>query len=134
VTSREAALMAWGIDAVRDYERVKRFYTRYGNALERTYAAAVDGRVGAIGEPDVITRLGDFEFCAEANTKNSAGDAAQRARGNVIVQVAGKLRPGRISGEEFLRRHGIAKPDRAAGECEVAALMLAKDEIEAEVP
>jgi len=127
-------MMAWGIDAVRNYERVKRFYTRYGNALERTYAAAVDGRVGGIGDPDVITRLGSFEFCAEANTKNSAGDAAQRARGNVIVQVAGRTRNGRISGEEFLRRHGIPKPDRIAGECEVAALTLAKDEIEAEVP
>lgn len=128
MTSREAATLAWGLDAVLAYERVKRFYTRYGNALERTFAQAVGGRVGGIGDPDVITDLGSFEFCAEANTKNSAGDAAQRARGCTIVQVSGRLRPGRISGPEFLRLHGIKNPDRVAGDCEIAALNEAKTE------
>lgn len=133
MTSREAALVACGEDAVHGYEFVKTFYTRYGNALERTFAEAVGGRVGAPGEPDVITPLGDFEFCAQATTKNAAGDAAQRASGAIVVQVTGSPRSGRISAVEFLRRHGIKDADRVAGQCEVRALFDARDEARATV-
>jgi len=76
----------------------------------------------------VITWLGGWEFCAAENTKNADGDAAQLAkvgRGQ-IVQVTGKLRPGRISGEDFLRQHGIPNPSRVIGELQIAALELAK--------
>jgi hypothetical protein len=130
VTPREAALVAFGPDAVLAYERVKTFYTRYGHALERTFADRVDGRVGGRGEPDVVTRLGAWEFCAAANTKNSAGDAAQLAKVEPghVVQVSGTPRRGRISGAVFLALHGIKEPARAAGECEVAALQRAKVE------
>jgi len=130
VTSREAATIACGLDAVRAYELVKTFYTRYGNAVERAFAEAVGGRVGGRGEPDVSTRLGEFEFCASANSKNAAGEAAQRARVGVgrIVQVSGPVRPGRISAVEFLRLHGVPEPDRVAGDCQVRALTLARAE------
>jgi hypothetical protein len=133
VTSREAALVACGEEAVRAYELVKTFYTRFGLALERTFADAVEGRRGRRGEPDVVTRLGGFEFCASASSKNSAGRAAERARGAVVVQVSGPLRPGVISGVDFLRRHGVKDAPRVAGQCEVAALNLAKAEAEERV-
>jgi len=130
VTSREAALVAFGPEAVLAYERVKTFYTRYGHALEQTFADRVGGRVGGRGEPDVITRLGEWEFCAAADTKNSAGDAAQLAKVGPghVVQVSGRPRPGRISGAVFLSLHGVKEPARVAGECEVAALHRAKVE------
>lgn len=133
MTSREAALSVFGEAPVRDYERVKRFYTRFGHALERTYAQAAGGRVGERGQLDVITRLGGFEFCAGPNSKNSVGDAAQRARGVLVVQVSGPLRPGRISGVEFLRLHQVKDPERVAGECDVAAMNEAKDDPDADV-
>ena len=130
MTPREAAIAAFGLEAVRSYEQVKAFYTRFGHALERTFAQAVAGRVGGRGEPDLITRLGAWEMCAAANTKNAAGEAAQRALVGPghIVQVSGKPRPGRITGEAFLALHGVPRPDRVAGECEVAALQEAKQE------
>lgn len=36
------------------------------------------------------------------------------------------LRSGRISGSDFLRLHGVEKPDRVATECEIRALEIAK--------
>lgn len=133
MTSREAAILALGVDAVRDYERVKTFYTRYGHALELTYAEAVGGRIGDPGEPDVITPLGGFEFCAQASTKNAAGDAAQRGKvpAGHVVQVSGSPRPGRITGTDFLKLHGVRKPDRIANECEIRALEIARAEADA---
>ena len=127
MTPREAASVALGAEAVLTYERVKSFYTRFGGALESAFAAAVSGRLGARGEPDVVTRLGGWEFCAAANTKNSAGEAAQRARVGPgrIVQVSGDPRPGRISGRAFLELHGVRDAARVAGECELAALRAA---------
>ncbi len=126
MTSREAAILAYGLPAVQAYENVKAFYTRYGSALEQAFADRVGGRQGKRGEADVVTPLGGFEFCAAANTKNSAGEAAQRARGYVIVQVSGKPTKGRISGVEFLRMHRVIDAERVAGECQIAAIRLAK--------
>lgn len=128
MTSREAAIVAFGPEAIRNYERVKAFYTCYGSALERTFAAAVGGRVGGRGEADVITPLGDWEFCAAANTKNAAGNAAQLAKvgPSRIVQVTGKLSKGRISGEQFLSLHKVTNPERVASECTIEALHQAK--------
>ena len=125
-------MLTCGEEAVRSYELVKRFFTRYGHGLERTFAAAVGGRVGGRGEPDVITRLGEWEFCSTANTKNSAGEAAQRERVGPgrIVQVTGTLRPGRISGIQFLELHGVKDPERRASECQVAAALTASVEAE----
>lgn len=130
MTSREAAILALGIDAVRAFEDVKSFYTRYGNALQHAYADAVGGRVGGKGEPDVVTSLGGFEFCSQESTKNAAGDAAQRDKVEPghVVQVSGRLRRGRISGSDFLKLHGVDRPDRAASECEIRALLAARDE------
>jgi len=128
MTSREAALVAFGPEAIRHYEEVKAFYTRLGSAFERSFAAAVGGRVGHRGEADVITRLGEFEFCAAANTKNASGNAAQLARVGAgrVVQVTGAPARGRISGIDFLRMHGVRNAERVAGECEVAALSDAR--------
>lgn len=125
-----------GLDAVRDYETVKTFYTRFGHGLETAFALAVGGRRGGTGEADVITRLGGFEFCAAANTKNSAGEAAQRAKVGAgrIVQVSGALRAGRISGADFLRLHGVERADRVAGECELAAMRYAVPDAEPAMP
>jgi len=126
---RQAAVEAFGVEAVRNYEAVKSFYTKLGRAYEQAFAHRVGGRLGRkAGEADVITRLGAWEFCAAANTKNAAGEAAQLARvGNGrIVQVTGPLRPGHISAVEFLRAHGIADPYSAAHECELAAVNIAR--------
>ena len=130
MTSREAAIVACGIDAVRSYERVKTFYTRLGSAFERAFAEAVAGRVGARGEADVVTRLGEFEFCSASNTKNSAGERAQIARVGAgrVVQVTGVPKVGRITGGEFLRLHGVREHERVAGECQVRAIELARAE------
>src|SRR4029077_18706313 len=124
LTSHEAAVLALGADAVRTYEQVKRFYTRYGSALERSFAAAVGGRVGGPGEADVITRLGEWEFCAAANTKNAAGEAAQRAKVGVgkLVQATGIPRPGRISGVTFLSWHGVLNPEHVSHEAAMTAM------------
>jgi hypothetical protein len=129
MTSRDLAVIAMGADSVLAYERVKAFYTRLGVALERSYAERVGGRLGRRGEADVITRLGEWEFCAAANTKNAAGEAAQRAKVGPqrIVQVTGTPTRGRITGVEFLRQHGVPRPDRAAGECEALALERARE-------
>lgn len=128
MTSREAAALVYGERVVAHYELVKTFYTRYGLALERTYCVAVGGRLGirgrrgVQGEPDVITPLGAFEFCASANTKNAAGNHRDRRSGVVVVQIAERTVRGRISGEEFLRRHGIAEPERVAERCQIEAM------------
>jgi hypothetical protein len=132
MTSREAAAIAYGEAAAAAYELVKRFYTRYGYALERTFAAAVGGRLGRKGrkgehgEPDVITSFGAFEFCAQRMSKNAAGRERDKAsvwpEGVVRVQVAERPIDGRISGEEFLRLHGVGEPERVAAECQVAAM------------
>lgn len=120
-------MVTLGPDAVKHYEAVKTFYTRFGHALETAFADAVGGIVGRPGEADVITRLGEFEFCAAANTKNAAGERAQldKVGPGRIVQVSGVPRPGRISGVDFLRLHGVAQPERIAGECEVVAMRAA---------
>lgn len=131
MTSREAALVALGEEDVAAYERVKSFYTKNGTALQQMYAKAVGGRVGGRGEANIVSRLGDFEFCSSENTTNAAGTAAQIAKVGAgrIVQATGRLRKGRISGVTFLELHGVRDPDRVAGECEVAALNLAKREV-----
>lgn len=128
MTPREAALLALGLGDVEAYERVKTFYTRLGLAFEESFASRVSGRLGGPGEPDVVTRLGGWEFCAAANTKNSAGERAQLARVGPgrIVQVSGRLGRGHISAVEFLRLHGIREPERIAGECEAAAVRAAQ--------
>ena len=128
MTPREAALLALGLADVEAYERVKTFYTRLGLAFEESFARRVGGRLGGRGEPDVITRLGGWEFCAAATTKNSAGERAQLARVGPgrIVQVSGRLGRGHISAVEFLRIHGIREPERAAGECQAAAVGAAR--------
>lgn len=130
MTPREAAIVALGHEAVGAYEEVKTFYTRFGLELERGYAAAVGGRVGRRGEADVVTRLGDFELCAAANTKNAAGDRAQREKVGPcrVVQLSGTPRRGRISGLDFLELHGIRHAARVAGELEVAAMERARQE------
>jgi hypothetical protein len=134
VTSRQAAVAVYGEHAVAMYETVKRFYTRYGVALERTYADAVGGRLGrkggggVKGEPDVITPLGRFEFCAQANTKNAAGVARDTADGVICVQVSERPRNGRISGEDFLRMHNIDNPDSVAVQCQFDAMLQASDD------
>jgi len=136
VSSREAALAVFGPEMVDAYERVKRFYTRYGRALERVFAGAVGGRVGRRGEPDVVTPLGGFEFCASSNTKNAAGNAAQVARVGVgrVVQVSGRPARGRITGVAFLALHGVDEPELVAGELELLALELARvDQLELEL-
>lgn len=127
MTPRQAAIEACGADAVAAYERVKTFYTRFGHALERAFADRVAGTVGGRGAADVTTRLGAFEFCAAANTKNSAGEAAQLAKVGAahVVQVSGVPRPGRITGPEFLRLHGVANPELEAAACAARALELA---------
>lgn len=128
MTPRDAAIEVFGPAAVANYEAVKSFYTKLGRAYEQAFAHRVGGRLGRNGEADVVTRLGAWEFCAAANTKNSAGEAAQLARvGNGrIVQVSGVMRPGHISAVEFLRAHGIADPYSAAHECELAAVNIAR--------
>jgi hypothetical protein len=134
MTSREAACVVYGEAAVAAYEIVKRFYTRYGHALERTYAAAVGGRLGRKGrageqgEPDVITSAGAFEFCAQANSKNAAGRARDKADGVIRVQVSERPKFGRISAEEFLRLHGVGDPARVNAECQVAAMWEAAED------
>ena len=122
--SRDAAALAFGEDALHAYEQVKRFYTLLGRALEREFAYTVGGRAGAVGEADVITDLGEWEFCASGNTKNSAGNRAQLARvpAGHVVQVFGTPRRGRISCEEFLKLHGIPNPRFRASECRIAAM------------
>lgn len=134
MTSREAAQFVFGLEAVENYERVKSFYTHYGTALERVFAERVDGRRGPQGGADVITPLGEFEFCSQGNTKNAAGEAAQRASGRTVVQVAGKPRTGRISAVDFLRQHGVKNAERVAGECEVLAAWHAKQKAEEATP
>jgi hypothetical protein len=127
MTSREAAMIAFGQEAVETAERVRAFQTRWGLALEAEYAAAVGGRRGGRGEADVVSRLGEWAFASQATTKNAAGnraDLAQVGPGR-LVQVSGKPRRGWISGIEYLRVHGIRDPERVAGECETRALRQA---------
>ena len=87
MTSREAAAIAYGESAVRTYELVKRFYSRYGLALERTFASAVGGRLGERGragergEPDVVTELGGFEFLRAGEHKERSGSGVRRPPG-----------------------------------------------------
>jgi hypothetical protein len=128
VTPREAAVLALGAEAVESYEAVKRFYSRLGMECQTTYATAVGGRVGRILEADVITRIGDFEFCMQANTKNSAGEAAQRWKAGPgrTVQVSGTPRRGRMSGVEFLAMHGVLNPELVADECIATAAARAR--------
>lgn len=129
LTSREAAEIACGADAVHNYGRVKTFYTRFGHALEVTFARAVGGRLGGPGEPDVITSLGAWAFATQGNTKNSAGSSADLAsvEEGFAVQVIGTPKPGWVSGLEFLARHGIPDPRAVAAECEARALVLSTD-------
>lgn len=132
LTPRQAAAATYGEPAVKAYELIKGFYTRYGHALEHAFAQAVGGRLGKRGkagergEPDVITTLGAFEFCAQANSKNSAGRTSDRREDVVRVQVSGNPKFGRISGVDFLLMHGITEPDDVAYQCELAALTQAK--------
>lgn len=126
MTSREAAIITLGIEDVEAYERVKRFYTRFGLEIEKVYAEAVGGtrpRQGA-GGPDVITRLGEWEFCASERSKNSAGAKAQAARvpEGHVVQATGPVRKGSIAGEEFLHLHGVSDWHRQAGELLLRAM------------
>lgn len=129
MTSREAAIIACGQEAVEAYGRVKSFYTKFGVEVERAFAEAVGGEQAPRGQggPDVVTHLGEWEFCASPRSKNASGDKAQVARvgADHVVQVTGKLVGGRISGEEFLRQHGVKDPYRTAGECNVRALIRA---------
>lgn len=87
MTSREAAIAAFGLEAVEHAELIRRFQTLWGLALEVAFAEAVGGRVGGPGEADVSTERGQFEFCSQANTKNAAGEAAQRASGRTVVYI-----------------------------------------------
>ncbi len=134
MTPREAAVAAYGESAVHAYELVKGFYTRYGYALEVEFAAVVGGRLGrrgapgTRGEPDVVTALGAFEFCAQANSKNAAGRASDTRVDVVRVQASGSPKFGRISGVEFLELHGVAGAAGVARRCEEGALERARSE------
>lgn len=129
LTSREAAEAACGLQAVENYIRVKRFYTRYGHALEVAFARAVGGSLGGPGEPDVTTRLGEWAFCTQGNTKNAHGSAADLRSVNegFAVQVMGRPNPGWISGIEFLARHGVRDPEGVARRCQAEALREARE-------
>lgn len=111
ITSKDLAIETFSIYDVRIHDTVKAFYMRLGNELARVFAEAVGGRVGAVGENDVLTRLGGFEFCSGHNTKNHAGAMMDEIRGK-RVQATGVARRGFISGEDFLVLHGI-DPDTA---------------------
>ena len=135
VSARGAALAVLGLEAVAQYDRVVTFQTKFGHALERAYADAVGGRVGRPGEPDVLTRHGGFEFCTGANTKNSAGAAAQLAKVGAgrIVQVLGLPRAGRMSGAEFLRLHGVHDPAGTAAQLALDAAAIAAGLVQLEL-
>lgn len=125
MTSREAAILACGRRAVENYETVKSFYTKFGVEIEKAYAAEVEGvrPIPGKGGPDVVTPLGGWEFCASERSKNAAGNRKMKEmvpEGH-IVQATGKVVKGRISGEEFLRKHGIANAHRRAGELLIKA-------------
>lgn len=129
MTSREAAILACGKTAVRHYEEVKSFYTKFGMAIEKVYAAEVGGVVPKSGKggPDVVTELGGWEFCTSSRSKNSAGNRKMKAtvpEGH-IVQVTETPVKGRISGWEFLQKHGIKNPKRRAGELLLKAAAIA---------
>ena len=132
MTSREAAIAAFRLEAVEHAELIRRFQTLWGTALERAFAEAVGGRVGGPGNADVITERGEFEFCSQANTKNAAGEAAQRASGRTIVQVTGTPRRERISGEAFLELHGVKGPKVVAEACAALAAYRARLQAETE--
>ena len=132
MTSREAAEKVCGLSAVEAYGFVKRFYTRFGHALEWHFATAVDGRVGMRGERDVITRLGEWEFATQHNTKNDGNNKADLARVETghAVQVLGVPNPGWISGIEFLKFHGVAEPEMVAAKCCAAAIEDAREPVQ----
>ncbi len=108
ITSKELLIEIYGIDSVQQYEAVKAGSMRLGDQLAKLLLQAVGGRAGRHGEPfDGRTRLGEWEFCLQKNTKNSAGNFENltRAPGR-CVQILENPNPGWISAEEFLIRHG----------------------------
>lgn len=132
MTSREAAILACGREKVEAYEEVKTFYTKFGVEIEKVYAEEVGGvrPIPGRGGPDVVTEKGGWEFCASENSKNAAGRRymEDKVPQGHIVQATGKLRKNRISGEDFLRKHGIRNAHRRAGELLIKAARRAKPE------
>ncbi len=130
MTSREAAIIVFGEEAVRSFGQIKSFMTKFGNYVEEVYAEEVGGERGVrgAGGPDIRTSLGDWEFCASENSKNAAGRAADRARvpAGHLVQVTGPPRKGYIMGQDFLRLHGIPDSHRRAGELLIEAMERAR--------
>lgn len=108
VSSKDLLIEMYGHESVYSYETIKTGSMRLGHELAEYLIRSVGGQVGGHRDPyDGRTRLGDWEFCLQRNTKNANGTAhdLERAPGR-CVQILEEPNPGWMSAEDFLLLHG----------------------------